>query len=112
MPSWFMTELATYRAQWEHDRAQMGDKWDGGTKEYVFGTETGRPLYPNTPTQKWQKFLTAHPDLPKVRLHDLRHTAAMLLRESGVDMKTIQERLRHARLGATADLYTRILVLM
>ncbi len=106
MPSWYMSELTSYRAQWTHNRAQLSDKWAGGYKEYVFCAEDGRPYYPNTPTQKWQKFLAAHPDLPKIRLHDLRHTAAMLLREQGVDMKTIQERLRHAKLGTTADLYT------
>ncbi|MFF2156581.1 hypothetical protein ACFVVQ_14945 [Paenibacillus chitinolyticus] len=30
----------------------------------------------------------------------------MLLRESGSDLKTIQERLRHTKIGTTADIYT------
>ena len=106
MPSWYMTELTTYRAQWDHTRAQMGDQWVGDTKEYVFCAEDGRPYYPSTPSLTWRRFLAKHPNLPHIRLHDLRHTAAMLLREQGVDMKTIQERLRHSKLGTTADLYT------
>ncbi|MNJ74738.1 site-specific tyrosine recombinase XerC [compost metagenome] len=44
--------------------------------------------------------------LPHVKLHGLRHTAGMLLRESGIDLKTIQERLRHTKLDTTANIYT------
>ena len=32
----------------------------------------------------------------------------MLLRMQGVDVKSIHERLRHSKLGTTADLYTHI----
>ena len=45
-------------------------------------------------------------NLPHIRLHDLRHTTATLLREDGASLKDIQERLRHTRLSTTADLYT------
>jgi integrase len=30
----------------------------------------------------------------------------MLLRESGADLNTIKERLRHTKIGTTADIYT------
>ncbi|WP_162515402.1 tyrosine-type recombinase/integrase [Paenibacillus pinistramenti] len=61
--------------------------------------------YPNTPSLTWRRFMATH-NLPPVKLHDLRHTAGMLLRESGADLKTIQERLRHTKIGMTADIYT------
>ncbi|NIK79070.1 integrase [Paenibacillus castaneae] len=44
-------------------------------------------------------------NLPRVRLHDLRHTTAMLLREYGADLKTIQEHQRHSKLATTTDIY-------
>ena len=44
-------------------------------------------------------------DLPPVTFHDLRHTHATWLLESGVDLKTVSERLGHASITITADLY-------
>ena len=107
MPRWYMDELTQYRKQWIEERWKLkqAGKWLGGNKQYVFHPGTGQKYYPSSPSHQWTKFLNRH-DLPKIRLHDLRHTAAMLLREAGADMKTIQERLRHARLSTTADMYT------
>ena len=104
MPRWYMSELERFKKVWAADRLQIGDKWRGGEKQYLFHTGYGEPYYPTVPTYRWRKFLLRH-DLPHVRLHDLRHTTAMLLREDGADLKAIQERLRHTRLSTTADLY-------
>ncbi|WP_050181353.1 site-specific integrase [Domibacillus robiginosus] len=47
-------------------------------------------------------------DLPQLSIHSLRHTHAVLLLESGADMKYIQERLGHGSMGITADVYSHI----
>lgn len=104
MPKWYMEELKQYHREWKKEK--MGcKKWLGGDKQYVFHSGNGEMYYPNTPSMTWRRFL-ADSGLPRIRLHDLRHTTAMLLRESGADLKTIQERLRHTKIGTTADLYT------
>ena len=41
--------------------------------------------------------------------HDLRHTQASLMLDSGADMKVIQRRLGHARYETTANLYAHLL---
>lgn len=107
MPKWYMDELSRYRQQWIKERWQLqqANKWLGEYKQYVFHNGTGSNFYPDVATRRWRRFLDRH-DLPHIRLHDLRHTTAMILREQGVDLKTIQERLRHTRLSTTADLYT------
>ncbi len=43
--------------------------------------------------------------LPKIRLHDLRHTHATLLLSAGVPLKAIQERLGHSSIVMTMDRY-------
>lgn len=47
--------------------------------------------------------------LPPVRLHDLRHGAATLALAAGMDLKTVQDMLRHSTIVTTADIYTSVL---
>ena len=42
-------------------------------------------------------------------LHDLRHTHASLLIRAGVPMKVVQERLGHASILTTMDLYAHMM---
>jgi integrase len=43
-----------------------------------------------------------------IRVHDIRHTCASLLRSFGVDLSVIKEILRHAQLSITADIYVHV----
>lgn len=104
MPRWYMDQLKEYEREWKKEKLQCKD-WKGGDKRYIFHPGDGTMYYPNTPSVTWRKFLKKQ-GLPHVKLHGLRHTAGMILRESGVDLKTIQERLRHTKIGTTADIYT------
>ncbi|HZG76097.1 MAG TPA: tyrosine-type recombinase/integrase [Paenibacillus sp.] len=104
MPHWYMEDLREYRREWNKEKLRC-PVWKGGMKQYVFHGGDGVMYYPGTATATWRKFLLRN-KLPRIRLHDLRHTTAMLLRENGKDLKTIQERLRHARLETTANIYT------
>ena len=45
-------------------------------------------------------------DLPAIRLHDLRHSYATLALKTGVHPKVISERLGHATVAITLDLYS------
>ena len=46
--------------------------------------------------------------MPHIRLHDLRHTWATLALESGIHPKVVQERLGHANVSITLDLYSHV----
>ena len=48
-------------------------------------------------------------DLPRIRLHDLRHTHASLLVADGVAIKVVSERLGHANPGFTMATYQHVL---
>ncbi|SFF22414.1 Site-specific recombinase XerD [Paenibacillus algorifonticola] len=103
MPRWYMDALREYYLEWKKEKL-LRRKWKGGKKNYIFHKGWGEMYFPGSATKKWSDFLQDN-NLPIIRLHDLRHTTAMLLRESGADIKTIQERLRHARTATTTDIY-------
>lgn len=108
MPGWYMELMREYLGVWQAEREEIPeDMWEGGPHQFVFHNGYGKPYYHDTPTATWRKFL-ARNHLRNIRLHDLRHTAATLLLEDGVDLKLIQERLRHAKLETTGDFYAHV----
>ena len=74
----------------------------------IFGHRDGSPRSPSTLTLAFRR-LTRRIGLQSVRLHDLRHTMASLYLEQGVNPKTVAERLGHASVAITLDLYSHCL---
>jgi integrase len=68
----------------------------------------GRPPDPEILNRHFHK-LTAALGLPKIRLHDLRHTHASHALAAGEPMKVVSDRLGHSTTQITADLYTKVL---
>jgi len=62
-------------------------------------------LYPSHTDIIIKKVLALEPDLPIITTHGFRHTHASILIEAGTEMKEIQERLGHASINITADVY-------
>lgn len=60
-------------------------------------------------TREFQAMLAAAPNVPRVRFHDLRHTAATLLLAQGVDPRTIMETLGHSQISLTLNTYSHVL---
>ena len=51
---------------------------------------------------------TERAGLPRIRLHDLRHTSASLAVAAGHNPKTVQERLGHSHIATTLSTYSHI----
>jgi integrase len=56
-------------------------------------------------TQVFQKAVAASQQ-PRIRLHDLRHTHATLALQAGIHPKVVSERLGHANINITLDVYS------
>lgn len=67
----------------------------------------GEPWNPNTFGSEFAR-RAARYKLPRVRLHDLRHSYASLMLESGVDLKTVSTALGHSSINLTADTYAHV----
>jgi len=75
--------------------------------DYVCKWDSGEPFAPNYITCRFGKVLKKS-SLPKIRFHDLRHSAASMLIKLGYSLKEIQEWLGHSTLSTTADLYAHL----
>jgi len=75
--------------------------------DLVFTDPIGRPVHPNTFTKQFRQQIAAAA-LPRIRLHDLRHTHATLALKSGQHAKVVSERLGHATVAFTLDVYSHV----
>lgn len=72
----------------------------------VFVDSEGHPLRRSNIRRRSFEPLLRRAGLPRVRLHDLRHTAATLHLRNGVHPKVVQQLLGHARVSITLDTYS------
>ena len=101
---------------WEQRKRMLA----GGTRAsiWVFSDRRGGPLHaPNVVRRSFfplietvnAKIANVEDRLPRIRFHDLRHTAATLLLAADVHPKVVQERLGHAQIGMTLGTYSHVL---
>ncbi|MET8623818.1 site-specific integrase [Kitasatospora sp. NPDC004669] len=87
---------------------QMAAHPDGLLEGLVFTRPDGEPLRPQWVLDQLRK-RTAELDLPKIGLHDLRHTAASIMIAAGIPLAVASKTLRHSNLAITVDLYGHLL---
>lgn len=71
----------------------------------VFTTRRGLPLHGTNLPKELHK-ATDRLGLPRVGIHDLRHSAATILFAQGVPIPVISRMLGHSSIRVTADIYT------
>lgn len=76
---------------------------------FVFTREDGLPYRGIHVLQRSFYPLLERAGLPRIRLHDLRHTAATLLLLQNVPAKVVSELLGHSSVGITLDRYSHVL---
>ena len=74
----------------------------------IFSTRIGTPMFPANMYKDF-KILLKQLDLPDIRFHDLRHTAATLMLQQGIHPKIVQERLGHSDISMTLNTYSHVL---
>jgi integrase len=99
-------ELRLHKAHQAEELLRLGVRQTD--EMYVVAQADGQPLKPNSLTHEFVRFV-AGTALPRVRFHDLRHSHATHLLASGVHPKVAQERLGHATVAITLDLYSHVL---
>jgi integrase len=104
--SFVFEALQQHRLRQEEARKKAGACWQD--HDYVLCTLTGTHLRPNHVVDEFKKLLKKA-ELPDIRFHDLRHSAATLLLSLGVHPKVVQELLGHTQISMTMDIYSHVL---
>ena len=71
---------------------------------FVVCKPNGQPYAPDSLSQKWERFLKEN-NLPKIRLHDTRHSCTTAMLSAGIDHKTVSKHLGHADVYITLNTY-------
>jgi integrase len=74
----------------------------------VFASPDGRRVHPHLLSQAFDR-LVARARVPRIRLHDLRHTHATLMLKASVPIKVVSERLGHSTPAFTITTYQHVL---
>jgi integrase len=98
--------LKEHRIRQLETKLKAGQAWQ--EHDYVFCTSIGTHLNPNHVVVEFKKLLK-QAELPNIRFHDLRHSAATLLLSLGVHPKVVQEVLGHTEISMTMDIYSHVL---
>lgn len=107
LPAETLLLLKRHRARQREKRFAAGDAWTG-IEDYVFTRENGEAMSPSVVSAWIQRFAKRH-GLPPLHTHELRHTAASLLLEQGVDVAEVSRRLGHAKTATTLNVYAHAL---
>jgi integrase len=106
LPALVAEELRQHRLRQAQTLLQLGVRLTGD--HHVVARADGQPLQPRSLTHAFVKFIRRH-GLPRIRLHDLRHSHATAMLQAGVHPKIAQERLGHSSVSVTIDLYSHVL---
>ena len=98
-----LSVLREYVDEWAEERRLLGQD-----SRLLFVWPDGTPLHPDTVTTLFGKHLKAA-GLPKIRLHDVRHSYATAALRAGISPKIVSERLGHTNVAFTMQTYMHVI---
>lgn len=105
LPGFALERLRRHRLE-QAERFLSAGAGRPGADTLVFEND-GAPFNPNSFGMTFAR-IVADAGLPRVRLHDLRHSFASLMIASGTDLKTVSTALGHSTISVTADVYAHV----
>lgn len=97
--------LTLYNHQ-QHMKKVFGNSYI--ENDLICKRDNGEPLKPSYVSEHFQTLLKSC-QLPRIRFHDLRHSAATALINMGFSMKEVSEWLGHSDITTTMNIYAHVL---
>lgn len=101
-------DLVQVLRDWHKIRTEEQDGIEPSPDDLVFVKADGTSMHPDIFSQLFDRTV-AKISVPTISLHDLRHTHATLLLKAGVNVKVVSERLGHANVAFTMNVYQHVL---
>jgi integrase len=101
-----VSALRRHKTAQAAERLQAGPAWED--TQLVFCDQFGRALSAEWMVRRAFRPLLRKAELPLIRFHDLRHTAATLMLSRGIHPKVVAEMLGHATVAVTLDIYSHV----
>ncbi len=98
--------LKQVRIKQKEDKLRLGQYYVESDR--VLRNEDGSIIKPARLSHIFESFISKN-KLPKIRLHDLRHTYATILLKHGVAYKAVQERMGHSDIGILFNTYGHVI---
>lgn len=101
--------LREWKAKQDAERDLVGDGYED--HGLIFCRPDGRVYHPEAFSKTFDRRfrLPSFAALPRIRLHDLRHTWATLALVAGVDIRMVSERLGHSNILITSNTYQHVI---
>lgn len=97
-----LASLQRHRDVVQGMKKSAGKEWK--ETNWVFVDSLGGMTYPSNFAKQFTKFL-AENQIRVIRIHDMRHTAAVLSLEAGVRLEAVSQALGHSRIDITKSVY-------
>lgn len=106
LPELAVEALRRHLVDQKRERLKLGSAYRDS--DLVCARLHGTPLDPGEVTAGFARLIGSL-DLPRIRLHDLRHGHATHLLRQGTHPKIVSERLGHSTVGITLDTYSHVM---
>lgn len=106
LPTSCVEALQRHKVAQLERRMKLGPGWPN--EDLVFDRGDGLAINPSVLVREFERE-ARRLKLPRIRFHDLRHTAATFMLTNGDHPKVVSERLGHASVRITLDLYSHVL---
>jgi integrase len=106
VPVEVMAALREHRRRQNEQRLALGPVWEDN--DLVFAAANGRPIYPDNLKRDFER-LVHLAGVPRIRIHDQRHTHVTLAIAAGADIGAVSQRIGHSRTSITMDVYHHVL---
>jgi len=101
--------LRAHKERQQMDRAIAGSDWQG--MGLVFPSTIGTVLRRSNVRKEFKRILVLA-NVPDIRFHDLRHTAASILLNAGVPVIVVSKMFGHSKVSVTMDIYGHLIPTM